>query len=98
MRIVLERIFILMMVTVFTVTILRVSTNNFMSAEEELLENIHKASHREIDPRFSFYDVFRGSQEYRLASSKDCNLTNRNNTKINYENPLIDIPLMPPEL
>lgn len=98
MKIVLERIFILIMVTVFTVTILRVSTNNFMSAEEELIENIHKASHREIDPRFSFYDVFRGNQAYRLAASKDCNLNTRNNAKINYENPLIDIPLMPPEL
>ncbi len=97
MRLVLERIFILIMVTVFTVAILRVSTNNFMSAEEELIENINKASNREIDNRISFFDMFKGAQEFRLASSKNCHFDNRNNTKINYQNPLIDIPLMPPE-
>ena len=93
----LQRIFIILMMVVFTSAILRVSTNSLMSAEEELIEHIVKASKNREDG-VNFFDIFNGEQRFLLEASKDCDFNNRNNSRLNYQDPLIDIPLMPPEL
>ncbi len=90
--------FILIMTVVFTAAILRISTNSLMSAEEELIENIEKASKTRDNNGINFYDIFGGEQCYILEASKDCHFNSRNNNRLNYQDPLIDIPLMPPEL
>ena len=85
------------MTVVFTVAILRVTTNSLMSAEEELIENIHKAS-KNKENTVNFFDIFNGEQCFKLKACKNCHFNNRNNSNLNYKDPLIDIPLMPPEL
>lgn len=90
--------FILMMTVVFTVAILRVSTNSLMSAEEELIEHIEKAAKTRDCNGVDFFDTFGGEQCFILVASKNCHISSRNNSRLNYQDPLIDIPLMPPEL
>lgn len=93
-----NRIFILMMTVTFTVAILRVSNNSMMSAEEELIENIVKVAKTKGGCNgIDFFEIFGGEQRFMLEASKDCHFNNRNN-RLDYQDPLIDIPLMPPEL
>lgn len=92
-----NRAFILIMTVVFTAAILRVSSSSLLSAEEELIENIVKASKVKDNPAINFFDIFEGESCFILDACKNCHFTNRNNS-LNYQDPLIDIPLMPPEL
>lgn len=92
-----KRIFILMMTAVFTVAVLRVSGNSLMSAEEELIEHIVKASKARDCSGINFFEIFGGEHRFILESSKDCHFNHHSN-RFNYQDPLIDIPLMPPEL
>ena len=86
------------MTVCFTVAILRVSTNSFMSAEEELIETISKGA--KTGNGFSginFFDIFGGEPNYADNAAENCHFKHRNK-RLNYQDPLIDIPLMPPEL
>lgn len=98
MRIWIQRSFIILMTVVFTVAIMRVTTNSLMSAEEELIENINKAAKNKDSSGIHFFDIFNGEQRFKLEACKNCHFNNRNNSRLNYKDPLIDIPLMPPEL
>lgn len=85
------------MTVVFTVAILRVSSNSYMSAEEELIENISKSKTKNATG-FYLCSIFNGEQRFILDTSKNCHFNNSSNSWLNYQDPLIDIPLMPPEL
>ena len=93
-----QRVMIVLMTVVFTAAVLRVSTNSLMSAEEELIEHIEKAAKNRDSDGFNFFEIFGGEQCFILVAAKDCHFNNRNNGSLNYQDPLIDIPLMPPEL
>lgn len=92
-----KRAFIILMTVVFTAAVMRVSTNSLMSAEEELIEHIEKASKNKDNSGINFFDIFNGEQCFILVASKNCHFQGNNN-RLNYQDPLIDIPLMPPEL
>lgn len=92
-----KRILTIAMTVLFTVAVLRVSTNSFMSAEEELIETISKgAKNGNGFTGINFFDIFSGEQDFALHSAR--NYFNQANNRLNYQDPFIDMPLMPPEL
>lgn len=87
-----------MLMLLFAFAMVTASSNVYMNAEEELLETIHNPLHAKQMNGQEFRMIFDGDQGFILASSLNVHLINRNNEKFSYEPPLIDIPLMPPEL
>ena len=84
----------------FTAVILRVSTNSFLSAEEELVEHGSGLVEKKSDVHnFNPFEVF-GAVQYIAAPL--CHLASKTkNSKdywLNYQDPCLDIPLLPPEI
>jgi hypothetical protein len=95
-----QKTLILILVASFTSAILRVSGSSILNAEEEIIENLVKNSHKKNVglSGFDFLELYNDIDSKKNNSLRIPKQLEKYNIHLKYQPPSIDIPLMPPEM
>lgn len=84
------------MLVIFAFAMVTIASNSLMTAEEELIETIHQIN-KEV-PNSGYQFDFNKDEEFRYTASYENIKLTLYCESFEYDSPLLDIPLMPPEL